>query len=225
MWRNGNKTYLNSGGLLGSTLKLESGGNMRMNSFLSGTLWGCLLWPAGRGTPNLGLHLSFSSSGYLKYVFESCIALLKNSWGTPWLTMRKKPYSEQALLIVSLAFFLPFSSFYPLKKGERSTVGKTLLAILASSCYKVLVWDWRVMVSVEKDLRRSRYRWRQKGGINWLQLLGRKERGSNKGMLIIWWWWFWGKVVVKEEIDADDSRITEARKQIYLRIVPINLRM
>ncbi|KZV21556.1 BAHD acyltransferase DCR-like [Dorcoceras hygrometricum] len=64
--------------------------------------------PTVDGTDPVGRHLAFASSPNAKNFFESSIARFIKSSGAPWFTPWKKPYSEHASLMISLALFLPY---------------------------------------------------------------------------------------------------------------------
>lgn len=113
--------YLKPGGLIGYTLKLDPGGNIMKNSFLSADLSGCRLQPAGIGVPGTGPDFNFSSVGSRKMYWKEP-GLSSSAQQEHHGSLLGRSHTEHAWPIILMAFLLPSSS-PSVKKGERSTVG------------------------------------------------------------------------------------------------------
>ncbi|KZV27357.1 hypothetical protein F511_02466 [Dorcoceras hygrometricum] len=74
-----------------------------------------------------------------KNFFESSSARFIKSIGAPWFTLWKKPYSEQASLMISLALFLPYFEIHHLRSGRIHREGP---AVHVSEWVKSRPPDW-----------------------------------------------------------------------------------
>ncbi|KZV40902.1 hypothetical protein F511_05147 [Dorcoceras hygrometricum] len=79
------------------------------------------------------------SSLNAKNFFESSSARFIKSIGAPWFTLWKKPYSEQASLMISLALFLPYFEIHHLRSGRIHREGP---AVHVSEWVKSRPPDW-----------------------------------------------------------------------------------
>ncbi|KZV25793.1 hypothetical protein F511_16657 [Dorcoceras hygrometricum] len=79
------------------------------------------------------------SSLNAKNFFESSSARFIKSIGAPWFTLWKKPYSEQASLMISLALFLPYFEIHRLRSARIHMEGP---AVHVSQWVKSRPPDW-----------------------------------------------------------------------------------